>query len=140
MEKIKSSQILAKMWDNFDARVREICNFYRVTKLELAEKVGTPQSNLSVLNNGKKHHTDAYKILLAYPEINARWLLFGEGEMFTHQAPSVDSAQEDEERYQHTDASHEILWQRYDEAQQEIGALKKTIADIQLFKETVKEA
>ena len=140
MEKIKSSQILAKMWDNFDARVREICNFYRVTKLELAEKVGTPQSNLSVLKNGKKHHTDAYKILLAYPEINARWLLFGEGEMFTHQAPSVGSAQEEEERYQHTDASHEILWQRYDEAQQEIGALKKTIADIQLFKETVKEA
>ena len=140
MGNIESGQILAAMWDNFDVRVKQICKFYHITKLEMAARIGTTQSNLSVLNNGKQHHTDAYRILLGFPEINARWLLFGEGEMFTHQAPSVDSAQEDEERYQHTDASHEILWQRYDEAQQEIGALKKTIADIQLFKETVKEA
>lgn len=71
------------MWDNFDVRVREICKFYHITKLEMATKIGSTQSNLSILNNGKQHHTDAYRILLGYPDINPRWLLFGEGDMLT---------------------------------------------------------
>lgn len=81
MEIIESSQILTTMWVNFDARVKEICKFYHITKLEMAAKIGSTQSNLSILNNGKQHHIDAYRILLAYPDINARWLLFGEGDM-----------------------------------------------------------
>ena len=85
MEIIESSQILATMWVNFDARVKDICKFYHITKLEMAAKIGSTQSNLSILNNGKQHHIDAYRILLAYPDINARWLLFGEGEMMTKQ-------------------------------------------------------
>lgn len=83
MGNIESGQILATMWDNFDVRVKQICKFYHITKLEMAAKIGTTQSNLSVLNNGKQHHTDAYRILLGFPEINARWLLFGEGDMLT---------------------------------------------------------
>ena len=81
MGNIESGQILAAMWDNFDVRVKEICKFYHITKLEMAIKIGSTQSNLSILNNGKQHHTDAYRILLGFPEINARWLLFGEGDM-----------------------------------------------------------
>jgi len=81
MGNIESGQILATMWDNFDVRVKQICKFYHITKLEMAAKIGTTQSNLSVLNNGKQHHTDAYRILLGFPDINARWLLFGEGDM-----------------------------------------------------------
>ena len=69
------------MWDNFDVRVKQICKFYHIKKWEMAAKIGTTQSNLSVLNNGKQHHTDAYRILLGFPEINARWLLFGDGDM-----------------------------------------------------------
>ena len=81
MGNIESGQILATMWDNFDVRVKQICKFYHITKLEMAAKIGTTQSNLSVLNNGKQHHTDAYRILLGFPDINARWLLFGDGDM-----------------------------------------------------------
>ena len=81
MGNIESGQILAAMWDNFDVRVKQICKFYHIKKWEMAAKIGTTQSNLSVLNNGKQHHTDAYRILLGFPEINARWLLFGDGEM-----------------------------------------------------------
>ena len=81
MGNIESGQILAAMWDNFDVRVKQICKFYHITKLEMAAKIGTTQSNLSVLNNGKQHHTDAYRILLGFPDINARWLLFGDGDM-----------------------------------------------------------
>ena len=83
MGNIESGQILATMWDNFDVRVKEICKFYHITKLEMAIKIGSTQSNLSILNNGKQHHTDAYRILLGYPDINARWLLFGDGDMLT---------------------------------------------------------
>ena len=83
MGNIESGQILAAMWDNFDVRVKQICKFYHITKLEMAAKIGTTQSNLSVLNNGKQHHTDAYRILLGFPEVNARWLLFGDGDMLT---------------------------------------------------------
>ena len=83
MGNIESGQILATMWDNFDVRVTQICKFYHITKLEMAARIGTTQSNLSVLNNGKQHHTDAYRILLGFPDINARWLLFGEGDMLT---------------------------------------------------------
>ena len=83
MGNIESGQILATMWDNFDVRVKQICKFYHITKLEMAAKIGTTQSNLSVLNNGKQHHTDAYRILLGFPDINARWLLFGDGDMLT---------------------------------------------------------
>lgn len=83
MGNIESGQILAAMWDNFDVRVKQICKFYHITKLEMAAKIGTTQSNLSVLNNGKQHHTDAYRILLGFPDINARWLLFGDGDMLT---------------------------------------------------------
>ena len=81
MGNIESGQILAAMWDNFDVRVKQICKFYHITKLEMAAKIGTTQSNRSVLNNGKQHHTDAYRILLGFPDINARWLLFGDGDM-----------------------------------------------------------
>ena len=83
MGNIESGQILATMWDNFDVRVKEICKFYHIKKWEMAIKIGSTQSNLSILNNGKQHHTDAYRILLGYPDINARWLLFGEGDMLT---------------------------------------------------------
>lgn len=83
MGKLECSRILTTMWDNFDVRVREICKFYHITKLEMATKIGSTQSNLSILNNGKQHHTDAYRILLGYPDINPRWLLFGEGDMLT---------------------------------------------------------
>ena len=98
MGNIESGQILATMWDNFDVRVKQICKFYHITKLEMAAKIGTTQSNLSVLNNGKQHHTDAYRILLGFPDINARWLLFGEGDMLTQKEaepqPQADPAPE----------------------------------------------
>lgn len=98
MGNIESGQILATMWDNFDVRVKQICKFYHITKLEMATKIGSTQSNLSILNNGKQHHTDAYRILLGYPDINPRWLLFGEGDMLTQKEadpqPQPDPAPE----------------------------------------------
>ena len=80
MGKLECSRILATMWDDFIPRVDKICEFYGIKKVELAEIIGTAQSNLST--NGV-HHKEAYRILVNYPDINARWLLFGDGDMLT---------------------------------------------------------
>jgi hypothetical protein len=66
------------MWEDFIPRVDKICEFYGIKKVELAEIIGTAQSNLSTHG---VHHKEAYRILVNYPDINARWLLFGDGEM-----------------------------------------------------------
>jgi hypothetical protein len=68
------------MWDDFIPRVDKICEFYGIKKVELAEIIGTAQSNLSTHG---VHHKEAYRILVNFPDINARWLLFGEGDMLT---------------------------------------------------------
>lgn len=78
MGKLECSRILATMWDDFIPRVDKICEFYGIKKVELAEIIGTAQSNLSTHG---VHHKEAYRILVNYPDINARWLLFGDGDM-----------------------------------------------------------
>ena len=78
MGKLECSRILATMWDDFIPRVDKICEFYSIKKVELAEIIGTAQSNLSTHG---VHHKEAYRILVNYPDINARWLLFGDGDM-----------------------------------------------------------
>lgn len=80
MGKLECSQILATMWEDFILRVEKICEFYGIKKAELAEIIGTAQSSLSTPG---VHHKEAYRILVNYPDINARWLLFGEGDMLT---------------------------------------------------------
>ena len=80
MGKLECSRILATMWEDFIPRVDKICEFYGIKKVELAEIIGTAQSNLSTHG---VHHKEAYRILVNYPDINARWLLFGDGDMLT---------------------------------------------------------
>ena len=78
MGKLECSRILATMWDNFIPRVDKICEFYGITKQSMSEIIGTAQSSISTKG---VHYKDACRILVYYPDINARWLLFGEGDM-----------------------------------------------------------
>ena len=78
MGQLECSRILATMWDNFIPRVDKICEFYGITKQSMAEIIGTAQSSISTPG---VHYKDACRILVYYPDINARWLLFGEGDM-----------------------------------------------------------
>jgi len=82
MGKFTSNEILDAMWVNFDARVKEIAHFYRILLKDIADEIGLDKSRLSQIKKGKQHEV-AYRILIAYPDINARWLLFGEGDMLT---------------------------------------------------------
>lgn len=130
MGNIESGQILATMWDNFDARVKQICKFYHITKLEMAAKIGTTQSNLSVLNNGKQHHTDAYRILLGFPDINARWLLFGEGDMLTQkEADPHPQADPTPEGVTLIDKEGQVYKYLYEMKDKECQSLTRTFAE-----------
>ena len=80
MGKLECGRILATMWDNFIPRVDKICEFYGITKQSMSEIIGTAQSSISTKG---VHYKDACRILVYYPDINARWLLFGEGDMLT---------------------------------------------------------
>jgi len=95
MGKLECSRILATMWDNFIPRVDKICEFYGITKQSMAEIIGTAQSSISTPG---VHYKDACRILVFYPDINARWLLFGEGDMRTQKEadpqPQADPAPE----------------------------------------------
>lgn len=87
------NEIIDAMWGDFDTRVWKICDFYGIKKNELAEKLGIQQQRMSRLKVGK-HHQEAYQLLLAFPNINPRWLLFGQEPMIAP-APIVAGSPQD---------------------------------------------
>ena len=93
MGKSTNNEIIVSMWGDFDLRVSKICKFYDITKKEMAAKIGIASGRLSQLKEGAQH-TIAYSILLAYPDINARWLLFGQEPMISP-APIVAGSPQD---------------------------------------------
>lgn len=93
MGKSTNNEIIVSMWGDFDLRVSKICKFYDITKKEMAAKIGIASGRLSQLKEGAQH-TIAYSILLAYPDINARWLLFGQEPMIAP-APIVAGSPQD---------------------------------------------
>lgn len=64
-------------------RFEKVLKFNRLTKSEMAERLGIHQSNLSKILLGKRpigKSMDA-KFILAFPEISKEWFLHGEGNM-----------------------------------------------------------
>lgn len=76
-------------------RIVELINWLQVNKNQFAMSIGVPQAILShILSGRNKPSLDVIrKILLAYPQLNAEWLLLGKGEMFrtTHNAGLFDN-------------------------------------------------
>jgi transcriptional regulator with XRE-family HTH domain len=64
-------------------RIKKFTDYKGVTAGELAEITGVQRSNISHIYNGRNKPGAQFieKFLLAFPEINARWLLTGEGSM-----------------------------------------------------------
>ena len=77
---------LDAMWLNFNQRILDICHHYHIQKKDIASKIGVTPSRLSQRMDSAQH-TIAYLILIYYPEINARWLLFGQGDMIDKPTP-----------------------------------------------------
>ena len=69
-------------------RIETICRFEGSQKI-VAEKTGIKQAALSaIINRGSQARSDTIELILkAYPKLNARWLITGQGEMWEGTPP-----------------------------------------------------
>lgn len=65
-------------------RIVDFIETESLTAAEFADKVGVQRSNVSHVLNGRSNPSYIFiqKILEAFPKINSRWLITGEGEMY----------------------------------------------------------
>ena len=57
----------------------------KISPAEFADKIGVQRSSMSHILNGRNYPSASFiqKMLIAYPLINSRWLMIGEGKMNT---------------------------------------------------------
>ena len=69
-------------------RIRQFMDYKHLTSSELADSIGIQRSNLTHVLNGRNKPSFPFisKLLETYPEINAKWLLLGQGEMLENSA------------------------------------------------------
>ena len=69
-------------------------DFKRVSPSELADFIGVQRSNVSHVLSGRNNPGSSFieKLLQAYPELNARWLMLGAGDMITATESQVDTS------------------------------------------------
>ncbi|MFV0366260.1 MAG: helix-turn-helix domain-containing protein [Mangrovibacterium sp.] len=78
-----------------NSRIRLILSYKGISATEFANAIGVQPSNVSHVLNGRNNPSQPFleKILVFYPEINARWLLLGEGSMLDSSTPIQTSNQ-----------------------------------------------
>lgn len=82
-------------------RIQNIVQDKKLSIKEFASQIGMSQSNLSNLFAGKVHDLGSEyltNILIKFPEVNSRWLLTGEGELYTFNVNSLPSYKELQEK------------------------------------------
>lgn len=64
-------------------RIKKFMNNLNITAAELADSIGVQRSNISHVLNGRNNPSSAFleKLLQHFPDLDARWLLTGTGEM-----------------------------------------------------------
>ena len=73
-------------------RIQQFIDHKRLSPGDLAVKIEVQRSNISHILNGRNKPGAVFieKFLLAFPDINARWLLTGEGEMLQQNNTDTD--------------------------------------------------
>lgn len=73
-------------------RIKKFMNVKSLTAAELADKIGVQRSNVSHVLNGRNNPSSVFieKLLQTFPELDARWLILGEGEMLMRQEPQQE--------------------------------------------------
>lgn len=58
-------------------------DYKKLSAAELADMIGVQRSNVSHVINGRNNPSSIFieKLLLTFPDLNARWLITGEGSM-----------------------------------------------------------
>jgi len=73
-------------------RIKKFMNVKSLTAAELADKIGVQRSKVSHVLNGRNNPSSVFieKLLQTFPELDARWLILGEGEMLMRQEPQQE--------------------------------------------------
>lgn len=77
-------------------RIIQFLSENNLTSTKFADKIGVQRSSISHILSGRNKPSFDFieKMLLAYPDLNAQWLITGKGNMFSNQ-PSVFNKSED---------------------------------------------
>jgi transcriptional regulator with XRE-family HTH domain len=109
-----------------DARIRKFMDYKGITPSQLADTIGVQRSNVTHVLNGRNKPSFQFieKMLQIFPDLNAKWLLLGEGIMvdsplktktlFDQQAepvktPSAPSIQNNKAEYIDNSGKPEII-------------------------------
>lgn len=73
-----------------ESLMQQLLNALNVSQKELADAAGLTKGNINHFATGRRPITAeaALKIQGAYPNVNLRWLVFGEGPMFLEEKPT----------------------------------------------------
>ncbi len=66
-------------------RLKEFMDYKKLTAADLADTIGVQRSNVSHILNGRNNPGAQFleKLLMAYPDLDANWLLTGRGAMLS---------------------------------------------------------
>jgi transcriptional regulator with XRE-family HTH domain len=71
--------------NNIGLRIRQLRYYFKLTQSDFSEKIGAKQANLSHMERrGEKISIEIITSIISNFNINANWLLIGNGEMLLH--------------------------------------------------------
>ena len=76
-------------------RIKQYMDYKSISAGELSTRLDVQRSNISHILNGRNKPGASFieKLLISFPDLNARWLLTGEGDMIENLVPKkVESA------------------------------------------------
>jgi transcriptional regulator with XRE-family HTH domain len=64
-------------------RIKQFMDYMKLSAAELADQIGVQRSNVSHVLTGRNNPSSSFleKLLLTFPDLDARWLIVGEGEL-----------------------------------------------------------
>jgi transcriptional regulator with XRE-family HTH domain len=74
-------------------RLVQLLEKERITSAEFADRIGVQRSNVSHILNGRNNPGFSFiqKVLETFPRVNSRWMITGEGEMYTDRQSPLKS-------------------------------------------------
>lgn len=70
-----------------NSRIKRFMDYKNMSSSELADSIGVQRSNVTHVLHGRNKPSFQFisKLLETYPEINAKWLIMGKGNMLEHE-------------------------------------------------------
>jgi transcriptional regulator with XRE-family HTH domain len=75
-------------------RILKFLTAEKISPAEFADKIGVQRSSMSHILNGRNYPSASFlqKMLQAYPAVNSRWLMIGDGSMYIELLSGRDTA------------------------------------------------